>query len=284
MTRSRSLAAALTALTLAAPLAHAFSDTSINYRYGPNFTEPGVADANGQSAEIAKNIVGFKHLSSYRYGTNFVNVDILDSIGSSDPANNSSDGAQELYALYRNTVSFKQVSGTERFKTGMLRDVGLTVGFDANTKNTSFAPRKRSMIIGPTLSFDVPGFYNVTAGVYKENNHNGIVGSSVNFDATWAIESSWGVPFNVAGLPLSFEGLLNVTGPKGKDGFGAETKTELLLRPALMLDAGALAGAPANTFRVGLGWEYWYNKFGNDHTKGTGALQSTPYLQVEYHF
>ena len=67
------------------------------------------------------------------------------------------------------------MSGTDTFQAGPLRDLSLYFGGDINTKNTAFDPRKRSLTLGLQLAFDVPGYFNVAAALYKEWNHNGIV-------------------------------------------------------------------------------------------------------------
>ena len=58
---------------------------------------------------------------------------------------------------------------------------------------------------------------------------------------------------------------------------------------ALMADVGAMAGGPKSTFKAGIGYEYWRNKFGNPTTAagagaGPGATARTPMVRVEYHF
>ena len=51
--------------------------------------------------------------------------------------------------------------GGRDFKAGPIRGWGLTAGFDWNTKNDAgYNSRKRMWVLGPTVSFDVPGFLN----------------------------------------------------------------------------------------------------------------------------
>ncbi len=54
----------------------------------------------------------------------------------------------------------------------------------------------------------------------------------------------------------------------------------------VMYDAGAAMGAAKNTFRIGLEYQYWNNKFGNTSatTGGKGYRASTPMLRAEFHF
>ncbi|GAB3625870.1 hypothetical protein PTE30175_04110 [Pandoraea terrae] len=265
--------------------AHAFdwSDTSIHYWYGSTFREPGVTDSNGKASDIGKNIVTFNHVDGYKYGTNFFNIDVLMS-NSKDPSNNGTSGAQEVYALYRHNLSLNAVTGTKNFALGPLRDISIEAGFDLNTKNTTFAPRKRMLVFGPNFQFDVPGFWNVALLYHYENNYNGIVGQSVHFRGTGMLESAWAIPFNLGGVPVSFEGFADVVAPKGKDGFGESTKTEILFHPKLMVDVGSMIGMKKNVLQAGVGWEYWYNKFGNNHHTVPGALANTLFVEAAVHF
>jgi hypothetical protein len=72
------------------------------------------------------------------------------------------------------------------------------------------------------------------------------------------------------GLPVKFQGFANYTGPKGKDGFGAQTVPELLTESSLMIDVGSTTGKAGKVF-VGLGYQFWKNKFGNAPGVGTQA-------------
>src|SRR4051812_30008970 len=81
--------------TLAIPQANAqfvYSDTSIGYRWGTSFREPGIGKAGTDGTDISKNIFSLTHSDGYKYGENFINIDALFS-DHKDPANNSSQGA-----------------------------------------------------------------------------------------------------------------------------------------------------------------------------------------------
>jgi hypothetical protein len=45
-------------------------------------------------------------------------------------------------------------------------------------------------------------------------------------------------------------------------------------------------GGPKQAFKVGLEYEWWRNKFGNDYKgpAGQGAFAKTPMIRAEYHF
>lgn len=265
------------------PAAAQWSDTSIGVRHGTKFREPFIAE------DITKTIVDLQHASGYKYGTNFFNVDLLMS-DHNDPASpGSSAGAQEAYVVYRHFLDAGKVMGRD-FKAGPIRGWGLTAGFDWNTKNDAgYNSRKRMLVLGPTVSFDVPGFLNVGVLELWESNapSNDYTATSVpryHYDAHPMLTAAWSIP--VASLPLSFEGYADFIASKGKDEFGSQTAPETHFDVQLMWNAGALVGAPPMTWRVGVEYEYWKNKFGNSWhgPAGHGAFAETPMVRAEYHF
>ena len=249
-----------------------WSDTFIGYRYGMQYREP--ANPN----DITKSIVTVQHVSGYKYGTHFFNLDILLS-NNKDPAAGGGGGAAEAYFVYRHDLSLSAVSG-HPIKFRPVRDVGITAGFDLNTKNDAFGSRKFKFAVGPTLQFDVPGFFNASLLYQTEHNRNGIVGKNVAFDGTYDLNLAWGIPFSL-GLPAKFKGFADYIGAKGIDGFGNKTKQETLIETALMWDAGSIAGKK-DTFYAGIGYQYWHNKFGN--APGVGTQASVPQFKLEAHF
>lgn len=91
-------------------------------------------------------------------------------------------------------------------------------------------------------------------------------------------------PLTFTGLPLRIEGFTNYITPKGRDAFGAKTREELLSQNRLTLDLGAVAFNKPKILDVSVGFQYWYNKFGNDHTRVAGSLERTPFLATRIHF
>lgn len=259
-----------------------FRDMSFGLRYGTDLTEPGIVDAAGERADIAKRIYNFTYVDGSRYGGNLLIADY--SISDAADLNRDRDaGARELYVIYRHTFALSAWTG-QRYGFGPVRDTDLVAGIDLNTKDSDYAPRKRMFVLGPKFEFALPaGFANLALLAEKEFDHNGIVDRTENFDTTWALESAWQVPFNVSALPARVEGYLDVYGPKGRNQFGEATKTETLFHPRLMFDFGALAGH-ANFFWAGVGYEYWYNKFGVDHAITPGAVQRAWLLETAVHW
>lgn len=265
--------------------AHAadWSDTAIGYRFGNSFAEP------FNNNDIRKNIVNFNHISGYKYGTNFFNADLLMS-DKTDPAGaGSSNGAHEVYLVYRHMLDLEKVTG-KRFKYGPVRGLGLTAGFDANTKSDAgYNSKKRMLVAGPTLMFDVPGVLNVSLLALWESNapYNTFTKVSTpryRYDTHPMLSVVWGIPLGAAGL--SFEGFANFIGHKSKNEFGADTAAETNIDMQVMCDFSALLGAKPRTVKLGLEYQYWKNKFGNDASgpAGQGAFAKTPMIRAEYHF
>jgi nucleoside-specific outer membrane channel protein Tsx len=275
---SASVTAAIPSMVHAAD----WSDTSISARYGSSFAEPYDNNADGSRKDIKKGILALTHVSGYKYGTNFLNVDMLAS-DHNDPAGGvaGSSGAREVYAVYRHMLDLGKVSGKE-FKFGPVRGVGVTAGFDFNTKNDGYASKKQMLVAGPTLMLDVPGFANLSALAFRESNAPGGI-SRYYYKTHGALELDWGIP--VGSLPLSFNGYALYIGSKGQNEFGGSTAPETHIDMTLMYDAGVMMGLPKHTALIGLEYEYWKNKFGNPVADaGPGAFAHTPMVRAEYHF
>jgi nucleoside-specific outer membrane channel protein Tsx len=263
-------------LALAATTTQAaeWSDTSVHYWYSSNFAEPAIHGG------VEKSVVSLEHVSGYKYGSNFFNVDFLfsakqDSARGLNFVNDS--GAVEAYAVYRHTLSFSKVSGS-KVAFGPVRDVGLVLGADWNTKNNAFSSKKIMPIGGVKFSFDVPGFLDFAIQADKEWNENAITGTTIAFDPSLQLSLAWGLP--VFG-PVAFEGFANLVTPKGKDAFGEKTVTEILLHPKLMADVATLWGGKG--VQVGIGFQYWMNKFGTDSDKNKGCVERATFVEAAVH-
>ncbi|MFZ6649139.1 outer envelope protein [Undibacterium sp. TJN25] len=245
-----------------------WSDDSIGYRYGTKFAEP------YNSQDITKNVINFTHVSGYKYGSNYFDVDLLMS-------DRKDDSAQEAYVVYRHTLDFAKIAGRD-FKFGPVRDLGLSFGFDWNTKNDlSYASKKRLLAIGPTLMMDVPGFLNVSVFAVQESNQPIGVTSRYTYKTHAMLNLVWGIPLGAT--PLAFEGYLNYIGSRGTNEFGGPTSPELNFDGQVMYDLGPQLAMGKNVFRVGLEYQYWRNKFGNP-SNVPGSLAKTPMIHAEYHF
>lgn len=272
---------ALILLAAALPLAASdWSDTLIGYRTSSQFREPGI------DGTLNKDILQLSHASGWAYGSNFFNVDMLMS-DKRDPAANGKTGANEAYVAYRGALSLGKLSGKD-LSFGPVRDMSITAGFDFNSKDNAFASKKRFLVAGPTFNFKMPsGFFDLGIWACHEQNQNGIVGKAVDYDTTYYLSAAWGLPFQLGSVDAEFKGYANYEGPKGKDGFGADTKPETLANLFLMVDVSPLFGAKKKIY-VGGGLEYWNNKFGvpnNDApAPNTNKRVTAPMLQVQVHF
>ena len=282
-TSSRLLALSVLVSASAVSQAADWSDTSIGYRYGTKFAEP------FNSKDISKNIFNLSHVSGYKYGTNFFNADMLLS-DSNDPASaDSTEGAREVYVVYRHTLDLGKVT-SKNLAFGPVKGVGITAGFDYNNKNDAgYNSKKQMLVAGATLMMDVPGFLNISLLQLWESNapcntYTDTCVSRYSYDPHPMLTMAWGIP--LGSLPVSFEGFANFIAAKGTNEFGNSSKRETNIDMKLMLDVGAVSGGPKNTFKLGLGYQYWKNKFGNDSNgpAGSGAFAKTPMVRAEYHF
>lgn len=257
-----------------------FEDTTVGYHFSPTASEPGVGN------NIKKNVFTITHVDAWSMGTNFVNIDVLKS-DSKDPAAGGGEGALEVYGIYRGTLSGNALTKSKSFSFGIIKDVSLAYGGDFNTKNTSFASEKRLIVGGAQIAFDVPGFFTVSALAGKEWGHCGICnfpGGNVDpeFKTNVHFEAAYLQPLAFTGLPLSFSGFADVITPKGKDGFGAQTKTEILTRNQLNYDLSSMFGRK-NFLNAWVGYQYWKNKFGNDYKTNVGAVERSILIGLDWH-
>ena len=257
-----------------------FSDTILEYRHEFSATDPGLSNKFG------KEIANITHVDAFKYGTNFISADVLTSTNADPTAPGltagSQAGSREVYFIYRGTLSGNAVTNSKRFNFGFVKDVSFEYGTDVESQNTAFAPQKTALVVGPQVSFDVPGLLTFSAHFYKEWNHNGLAGpifglpsnsdynaftGDVSFRPTAEFEAVYIQPLSFTTLPLTFNGFANVILPKGKDGFGNNTRTEFLTENRLTLDVGSYFGRK-KLVDLFVGYKLWINKFGNEFQYG----------------
>jgi len=259
-----------------------WTDTSLSYRYGTRFAEP------YNSNDITKNIVNLSSVSGYKYGKNFFSVDLLMSSELDPSAAGSNSGAHEAYVVYRHTLDFGKIF-KQSYAFGPVRGVGFTGGFDYNSKtDAGYNSKKRMLVLGPTLFVDVPGFLDISLLALWESNapYNTFTNQATPryaYKTHAMLTGAWGIPFNV-GIPLSFEGYANFITGKGTNEFGGGTAPETNIDMQIMYDISEAVGTPKNTFKIGVEYQYWKNKFGNPDRTVPGATAKTPMVRAEYHF
>lgn len=272
----KNIALVLLAAMAAGVQAADWSDSSIGYRYAPKSVE-------NKIDPVRKDILSYTYASGDKLGTNLFSIDFLKSSvedrasGANNPA-----GAQEWYGFFQRNFSTTKLTGKQQ-GFGYFKDINLGLRFDAGSKNTDFggAPLK----FRPGVSVDMPvsaGFWSIGADIYKEWNQQGAsdsVPAKITFDTTWALGSAWAIP---AG-PGTFGGLVSFVGPKGKDQFGNETKTETFVRATYMVGVTG----PKSDLKAGIGFDYVNNKFGANASDPAQCAAkrcegTTPLLLVQY--
>jgi hypothetical protein len=247
--------------------------TSVGYRYSNNYTEP------NNPNKVEKHVFNITDVRPFALGSNVLVLDRLES--SRDDKSRDDDGATEYYLVERLHLTYGKVFDSP-LSFGPVRDTSLTLGFDANDKNTVFAPRKRLFVLGATFHTSLlpRGFLDVTLLANREHNHCGIAPckapgnhESLWFDPYLSVGTTWLYPFKVRGVPVKFQGFYTISQEKGPDYTGKQTGTEQLSRSALMM-------SPAKNFWIGPGYEFWRNKFGNKNVKGGDTNAVT--IQLEY--
>lgn len=262
------------------------NDNSIGYRYEFTATNPG-------AGKTGKNVLSFTHFDVWQYGTNFFTVDWLKATnGTTTPAApcdltgaTTCSGYTEIYGFFRSTFGFNQIFNTKAFSMGPLTNVSLMVGADLNTDNTTLGSAKRSIEAGIQFGFAAPykGFINLTPTVYKEWQNDGFgvqfgynPSGDVSFNTTWGFEWLYVQPlgFLPPSVPLTFKAFGTIHGPKGCGEVclgGPPRTTEVYAQQNLELDVGKLLGNRPGMLATWVGYRYWYNKFGIDHTVTAAA-------------
>ncbi|MBW8354863.1 MAG: nucleoside-binding protein [Pseudomonas sp.] len=251
-------------------------NNSVGFRYGKEFTNP------NNPHYISKRIYSFTHASGYQYGSNYLHLDLLLS-DSDDPRKGTHKGSSEVYGVYRHQLFASRVFDTP-LGTDLVKDYALTLGFDASRNNNLGSAKKRALVFGPTLKFNTVGVLDLSLLYYKENNHSGIPGAKDpdhTFDDTYMLNLAWMRPFEVGSHAAKFQGFVNYTGEKGHDYNYRDTAAETLVRTSLMVAVLPGKNVKPNLY-LGVGYEYWHNKFGVDGGRGTRTTAPTLNMEVTF--
>ncbi|NWL75529.1 nucleoside-binding protein [Pseudomonas taiwanensis] len=251
-------------------------NNSVGFRYGQQYTNP------NNPNKFAKRTYSFTHADGYKYGSNFFNLDVFLS-DSRDPRKGTDHGGSEVYAVYRHQLFASRVFD-QPLGTGLIKDYAFTFGFDANRNNNLASAKKRAIVFGPTLKFNGAAVLDLSLMYYREKNHSGIPSAKHpdhTFDATYMVNLTWLKPFQLGAHDAKFQGFVNYVGEKGEDYFDKDTAPETLMRTSLMVAAMPGAKRKPNLW-LGVGYEYWHNKFGVDG--GRGSRTSTPTVNLEFTF
>jgi hypothetical protein len=276
----------------------------------------------------------------WAYGTDFFNIDFLQS-DSHDPVQGipGARGAAEVYGFARSTISGNALAGSKIFSNLVTKDISFEWGGDANTENNQLGPNKRDIVLGVQFALNLPGTVNFAALGYKEWNHNWFLscgpgntsgacisppGGEFTGDRSFHIiprlELLISEPLSFLPWAVTWNGFTGVNFPKGTgisqanlaavppgptawNIDSAETKVEVFEDNRLTFDLSKMWWGKAQVWEAYVGYRYWYNKFGTDHSSGvfntsgcsappgTGfgcspgtAIESTAYIGTTYHF
>lgn len=260
-----------------------WQDNSVSYTYSNQFTEPGVSD------KVTKHIVEYVHVNGYRLGNNLVRAKVIRS-DENDPKKSGDKGATEYYLVYRHLLSLGALTG-KTIGFGPVADVGLTAGFDLNTKNNAFGPRKQLFVAGPTLKFDVPprSMLNLSLLAAQERNECNLPPCLApgnkrrfTFDPYPIVHVAWRFPLSIGDWNTRFEGFALKGFRRGDDYVGKRWADETLMRAAWLVDIGGSLVDRPDTLFAGVGYELWRNKFGSSGVPGNDT--DAPTLQLKWHF
>jgi nucleoside-specific outer membrane channel protein Tsx len=282
--RSWVIASATLMLCLSGPVAALqWQDNSLSYTFSNQFTEPGITE------DVTKHIVEYVHVNGYSLGNNLFRAKVLRS-GSEDPAESGDKGATEFYVVYRHLLSLGAITG-ESLAFGPVKDVGITAGFDVNRKNNTFGPRKRLLVLGPTLQFDVSkgSMFNLSLLLANERNECNLppclapgAERRKTFDNYPIVHTAWRFPVQLGSWNTRFEGFALKGFRRGTDYVGKPWSDETLMRASWLVDVGGRLIGEKNTLFAGIGYELWRNKFGTSGLPGGNT--DAPTLQLKWHF
>jgi hypothetical protein len=322
------------------------NDTSVSFTYFPGSTDPGVAGSSGsvpggiagQGNSFARYQGSIDHFDVWEYGTNLIHAE-FNQYGDQDPSLGipGAQGSREFWAFARSTLGFNEISHSKMFSNVITKDISLEVGGTAGVQDNFLDEHTTLGVAGLQFAINLPGTVLIGVMARKEYTRNefdgcgpgafGVVngpapniaantcltGSSFSgdreFGTTWTLESFVSEPLTfIPVVPLTFQNIANVIGPKGTGistanclavgCFGPtgafannETKTEVFEQAKLILDAGQLAWGKPGIWDTFVGYRWWYNKFGTNHNAalfdeiapGT-SIESTFLTGMTYHF
>ena len=283
---------------------------------------------SGLGNTIARYQFSFDHFDVWQYGTNLIHGE-FNQYGKNNPNAGipGSNGAREFFGFWTGTLGFNELSNSKAFSTFLTKDVSFMLNLTGGVENNFLSPETTQVAPGVQFALNLPGTVNVGIAAYKEWTHNsfdscgpatfgvsfvstcasgGPFSGDRNFEWAWKLFSFMSEP--IPGTAVTFVNILNVTGPKGTGistanclalgcfGSGGAlatntTKTEVFEDARLSLDTSKVLWGKPGVWDTYVGYRYWYNKFGTDHTAalfstiapGT-SIESTAYVGTTYHF
>ncbi len=226
-----------------------WSTTELHYQYG-NLMVPGTIGRG----DAETSILTYQHASGWKYGDNFFFVDFLDD--SLTDGFNDSDYYGELY------LNFSLGKILDRpLEIGPIKDVGIIGGL-----NIAGDANVRKYLPGIRLSMDFPGFafFNMDITGYIDDS-DGIPRGAPGEDDSFMIDFNWAYPLALGSHDFSIEGHIEYIGQRTNE-FGAEVSDWVFGQPQFRYDLGKSLFATPNILYLGVEWQFWFNKLGDDDT------------------
>jgi len=177
-----------------------WSNTEIQYLHGDAYRQP------KNPNDISRSIITFTHADGYALGRNFMFLDALIS-ESGEPSHVA------LYGEIYSTLSLSKISG-HSLRYGIVKDLGLTAGFNIGEKLTDDKLNPRVALYGATVDFDLPGFAFLNVDVLRHDP----LEPDARIGASWQITPSWRLPFAVGNTHWSFEGFADFVTSQARQG------------------------------------------------------------------
>lgn len=228
--------------------------------------------------DVSKTILNYTHLSGDNFGRNLLVANLYLS-DDKDPKANGKDGATEYYVFYRRYLSYNAFFPDSALNNEIVRDMNLTLRVDKGLKNSALEPNPTKARVGLSADLKVPkGYLEIGADWYYESANNNFTGGRFAFDPTYAVWTSFGVPVGEKGF---VDGFVDFIGASGPGYFNEEAKPSTMVQINYLYDVGAKSG-----LKVGVGYEYWRNKYLIDSQKDefNHATHSVPYVTARYSF
>ncbi|WNC72709.1 outer membrane protein OmpK [Thalassotalea psychrophila] len=216
-------------------------------------------------------IITFQHAGGWEYGDNFFFVD-HSRYSVNDDAFFPVEDSSEFYGEWYSNFSLGAITGND-LSFGPVKDIGIVAG-------ANFAPEVDSMWVLPGVRFslDLPGFAFAQIDVTSYIHQGGGSASSPVFtvideDSSFMVDFAWAYPFKIGSTSWSIEGHLEyIDGRQQTNNFGTtELESWFLFQPQLRLDLGEVLGNKAGQLFVGIEYQYWQNKLGEDGTDDNAA-------------
>ncbi|MBT4836118.1 MAG: nucleoside-binding protein [Methylococcales bacterium] len=200
-------------------------------------------------------VITLQHASGWKYGDNFFFIDYLDS--SENKGFNDNDYYGEVYLNF----SLNKIMG---FESGLslIRDVGVVAGINMarDAKVVKYLP-------GIRLSWNLPGFafLNSDFTAYLDNSKGASGGGAPSENDSTMIDVNWAYPLSFGAHNFSIEGHIEYIGERVNE-FGGKVSDWVLAQPQFRYDLGKTLFDVADKFFVGIEYQFWMNKLGDERT------------------